>query len=1077
MIPTLRLHLLGEFLLISDDTPLTSVDMPRLQSLLAFLVLHHTAPQPRSHLAYLLWPDSTDAQAHTNLRNVIHKLRQTLPNADSFLRADRQELQWQPNAPWTLDVQDFEQALAQAGEAKQAKDIVRERQALAKATELYLGDLLPNCYDEWVLPERDRLRQEFLRALERLMGLLEQERNYDAAISAAQRLLRHDPLHEAAYRHLMRLYAVSGDRVAALRVYHNCTTVLERELGAEPSRATREAYERLMQTEAPSAEQMILHTPLLASTPLVGRQQEWAQLQTAWRNTAVGRPHLVVLSGEAGIGKTRLAEELLTWVGRQGIATATAHCYAVEGGLAYAPIAAWLRIDTLRAYLLTLSDVWLTEVARLVPDLLVDRPDLPRPGPLTESWQRQHLFEALARTMLAGDRPLLLLLDDMQWSDRETLEWLHYLLRFDDHAPLLLIGTVRTEETQIEHALETLLKSLRREGLVTELELGSLSASETAYLAAHMAGHSLDLNVLTDLYQETEGNPLFVVETVRAGALEQERPVQQASGGVNARPGSMLPPTVQAVITSRLTQLSPVAREVGSVAAVIGRAFTFNVLAKASGSDEDALVRGLDELWQRRIVREQGEDAYDFSHDKLREGAYAALSGARRRMLHRRVAEALESIHLNDLDAVSGQIAAHYEQAGLTEWAILYYERAGKVALKVYANADAIASFQRALALLETAPPTGSPREIAAQLHEHVGDVLYLTGKNADARSAYQQALILAQARECTWQARLQRKAAKTWEMQRKYEEAQRAYTLAETALGGQPGTDVQEWWQEWIEIQIGRIDAYYWQARVQEMLELVKQSWVAVEEHGTPAQRAAFFLSLAGTNLRHDRYVVSEDALRYARIALAAYRESGNLVKIAVAQYTLGFYQLWLGDLDKAEEQMREALAIAERTGDVTVQSHCWTYLSIVARRRGQLEEARHLSAQARLMATVAHRLEYLGTVEANLAWIAWRENDLSETLKHGTAALQIWQQVELVYPFHWTALFPLSGEALAQNRSAEAVDYARRLLTPGQQRLPDALTAKLEAAIQAWDAGQPEAGKAQLQQATTMAQEMDYL
>ena len=217
MNPTLRIHLLGDFLLLSDETPVTSIDLPRLQSLVAYLLLHHGVPQSRSRLAYLLWPDSTDAQAHTNLRNLVHKLRQALPDADAFLRSDRQTLAWQPSSPqasWTLDVRDFEEALVQADRARDGSEA---RHALEAAVKLYRGDLLPSCYDEWILPERDRLRQAMLNALGRLIEQEEQERDYQAAINSAQRLLRYDPLHETTYRHLMRLYALTGDRAAALR--------------------------------------------------------------------------------------------------------------------------------------------------------------------------------------------------------------------------------------------------------------------------------------------------------------------------------------------------------------------------------------------------------------------------------------------------------------------------------------------------------------------------------------------------------------------------------------------------------------------------------------------------------------------------------------------------------------------------------------------------------------------------------------------------------------------------------------------------------------------------------------------
>jgi tetratricopeptide (TPR) repeat protein len=280
-------------------------------------------------------------------------------------------------------VADFERGLAQA---EQAKDQMAVRLALEQAVEAYRGDLLPSCYDEWILPERERLRQLFLGALERLLLLHEREGNYAAAIRAAQRLLRHDPLQEATYRYLMRLYAASGDRAAALRTYHTCVTVLERELVAEPAAATRAAYERLLQKEEPTALPAVPPPKAVAAAPLLGRHQEWERLRQAWQQARTGEPHLVVLSGEAGIGKTRLAEEFLAWVARQGSATASARCYAAEGELAYAPVTSWLRSEAIASSLSRLADPWLVEVARFVPELLLNRADLPHPSPLSERW-------------------------------------------------------------------------------------------------------------------------------------------------------------------------------------------------------------------------------------------------------------------------------------------------------------------------------------------------------------------------------------------------------------------------------------------------------------------------------------------------------------------------------------------------------------------------------------------------------------------------------------------------------------------------------------------------------------------
>ena len=246
----LRIRLLGDFELLANDVPLSSLDVPRLQSLLAYLALHRGVPQSRSRIAFTLWPDSTDAQAHTNLRNLLFKLRMTLPEVDTFLVVDRLTLCWQQDTLWSLDVQDFESAVAQAEHARCMQDEVTERQALEQAVQCYQGDLLPSCYDEWIQDERDRLQQLYQGALERLIELLQAAANYAAAIRVAQRLLRLNPLHEATYRHLMRLHAARGDRGAVSRTYQNCVAVLKRELAIEPGLTTRKTYARLMQAEA-----------------------------------------------------------------------------------------------------------------------------------------------------------------------------------------------------------------------------------------------------------------------------------------------------------------------------------------------------------------------------------------------------------------------------------------------------------------------------------------------------------------------------------------------------------------------------------------------------------------------------------------------------------------------------------------------------------------------------------------------------------------------------------------------------------------------------------------------------------
>jgi len=246
----------------------------------------------------------------------------------------------------------------------------------------------------------------------------------------------------------------------------------------------------------------------------------------------------------------------------------------------------------------------------------------------------------------------------------------------------------------------------RRTDQLTEIELGPLDEPDTASLAASIAGAELNSDTASQLYRETEGNPLFIVETVRAGELKDT--IQQRTS---------LSPKIQTVIESRLAQLSPSARRIANLAAAIGRAFAFDVLTEASHEDEDWLVRGLDELWQRRIIREQSDNDYDFSHNKIREIVYNSLSAANRRLLHRRIAGAMVRAYAANLDNFSKQIALQYEAAGEKEKAIAYYQRAGQVAQQIFANPDAIQLYSSGLKLLETLPdnPERAEQELILQ--------------------------------------------------------------------------------------------------------------------------------------------------------------------------------------------------------------------------------------------------------------------------------------------------------------------------------------------------------------------------
>lgn len=726
---TLHIQLFGEFCLTYNDTPLTVFNTPKLQLLLAYLVLHRDAPQPRQTLAYLFWPESNDSQARTNLRNALHLLRNTLPEAEQFLRIDNQTIQWRTDSPFTLDVATFAQGIQSA---TTNKDLATAQATLKESLSLYRGELLTGFYEDWVLAERERWQERYVGALELASTLAEQQRDYRSAIEYGRRLLQLDSLREETYARLMQLYALQGDRATALRVYHNCATILVRELGVEPGPVTQGIYERLLNLE----ETQPAIAPRRTAAPLIGRQAAWETLQAAWQQSQRGHPRLVLLIGEAGIGKTRLAEEFLDWAARQGVVTGTAHCYAAGGRFALAPVQEWLRAPVFQKNRQTVAAVWRSEAARLLPELLTEQQGATTSPTLAENWQRQRLFEALARLTLQGQPTLLLLLDDIQWCDEDTLDWLHYLLRFDPSARLLLIATARQEELQQEQPLLAFLSRLRQTELLQEEALARLTPADTAALVTTLTGQGEGTNNADAIYAETEGNPLFIVETVRARLSQPEQGGRMPSApqpSILTAPGATtLPPKVHAVIEARLTQLSPEAHDLARVAAVIGRAFDAATLGKASESTEDELVRGLDELWQHGIIREQGlnrlgVEAYDFSHDKLREVAYQSLSSIRRRLLHRRVAEALEFYHAAQRDEVAHQLARHYERAGLPAKAIPYYERAAAVAHRLAAVQEAIGMLTHAQSLLPLLPTGEEQTRLALALQIALGPLLLAT--------------------------------------------------------------------------------------------------------------------------------------------------------------------------------------------------------------------------------------------------------------------------------------------------------------------------------------------------------------
>jgi DNA-binding SARP family transcriptional activator len=1030
----LEMRFLGDFAIKVGGEPVITLNKPRLQSLLAYLILHRDAPQFRYHLAGMLWPDSPETQAHTNLRNLVYLLKKALPGSDRLILSDAQTLQWNPQASFRLDVLDFQQIAY--GSSLQTVPLEK----LETAVQLYQGDLLPSCYEEWVFAEREHYRQVFIALLDHLIDRYESLRRYEDAIAGCQRLVTAEPFHKDGYPRLMRLFALNVEVPLALKTYQDYVRLLKSELGIEPPSEMQDLYAHLKRTAGqvrPSGGYQVFPPPLL---PLVGRSVEWQAIQSLWKTTAGGNAHMLIICGEAGIGKTRLVEEQAGWAQRQGIRTAMAHCFPSEGALPYAPVVEWLRVLQLPP----LGRVWKIELSRLLPELL--EKNAAPPAPLSEAWQRLRLFEALARAALGGHQKTLLIVEDLHWCDSDTLEWLHYLLRFDPHAPLLVVGTVRSEEADANPAYDRLLSVTRQEGTSLEIELGPLNEIETGQLAAGVAGKTLESGVGPLLYQETEGNPLFIVETVRAELFKQAR-----------LPGLQpLPYKAQAVLENRIRQLSPVTREMAQLAATIGRAFSLEILRRASSSIEVNLIKSLDEMLQRRIVREIAQNTFDFSHDKLRQAALVEISGPHRQMLHRQVAEALVSLAEGKLESQGGEIASHYEQAGRLELAVQYYQIAAESARKIFANDLAVQYFQRAISLGELPPSNASSQTISsdqlALLYEKMGEILAIVGKYPQAQVSLERALAQPFGSSALWRSQLYRKICETMVPQYLDLQAHAALDQAEQALNLSNREGMLPERQEWIQIQLTRSDLYYWKNQPDQIDAILQKILPIVEAEGRPDQYSEMLSQQLMARFRHERYRLSNETLEIARHKLDFANKLVAPLEISTAMWLLGFSLLWHGEPLAARDWLAKAYEAAGRLDARLLQERSLSFLSLASRQLGDITATRQQSAALFALASEMGRKNSLGTSQANLGWLAWRDGDLALAEELCNSANEIWKHSGEVV-MRWPADWVLLAIAVSRRDLDRAKDRARALLDSNLQIQPilEPVAEQLEEALRA--------------------------
>jgi DNA-binding SARP family transcriptional activator len=689
----LHVSLLGEPLVKHGEATLTFSTRKAL-ALLAYLAVEGGL-HPRKTLSEAFWPELDAEHGRAALRATLLELRRLFershgPGEQDHLRIERDLLGIAQDNSLLVDLRLIEAASKLAGRGiaslvGQARDEILAQ--LEQASRQVRGPFLAGFslrdsqfFDDWSSQNREHWHLRASQVFDALSMLYEQGGEVERAIESVTRWLWFDPLNEEGYRRLMRLRFSRGDRVGALGAYARCRTVLAEELQVEPEPETVALAKRIRHT-APLRPAQV--RPARASA---GRIAEFGTLIERYQHAQAGQPQLVLLQGEGGIGKTRLATEFARWAIAQGADVLMGKALQTERPLPYQPLVEVLRrrLEQEQAPATLVSEVWLAELAHLLPELRERYPDLSVPAP-DEVFGHARLFEATARLIRAwaARRPLVLLLDDVQWADPATLDLLLYLARSlaEQPAPVLLLFNLTTSGESFAEAPSSWVMALKRTRLpLTARVLAAFTQEETHRFVRALVwaeqppavgnGGSTDegsgsrevapyRDVLVPfanwLYVQTQGHPLYLVETLKellAREILVPSPGENGAWGLVLRAGllaetpvgELIPSSVRELIRSQLGRLTPSARALLVAGAALGQGLSFERLIGVAQLDEREGLRALEELLRNgwlcegaQIEEGQGLDDYAFPREMMREVVYQEAGVTHQRLIQRRV--------------------------------------------------------------------------------------------------------------------------------------------------------------------------------------------------------------------------------------------------------------------------------------------------------------------------------------------------------------------------------------------------------------------------------------------------------
>lgn len=700
-VPAIHIRLLGRFEVARGARTLEADDWRRRKAAALLQRLALERRLLRDEALDFLWPDADPAAAANNLYRTLYSLRQTLDEAlgegasqatlsfnDGVLRL--------ADEVW-VDVQAFE---------ARCEELSASTAQLQETLSLYEGPLLPDgVYDDWTAVPRQTLHRLYRDACLRLADEATERRDIESAITRLRPLLKKDRADEDVQRRLMRLYALLGRRHDALRQYRACMEALDEELGLPPAPETRDLHQKILQSTLTVPSQAVVprppavekstvsHSPLVAhdKTPIAGRRQELQRLQAILKGVADGEGKTVLIEGVTGVGKTRLARELLNNAAAMGMTVLWGAAYEFEGHLAYQPFVE--AID----HFLAQTDRDRTEnpLANFRPENASD--------PQQAKWA---LFDSAASfvTGAGGDAPVVLFVDDLHAADEGTLQLFHYLARHMRSQPFLLGAACRTDvRLEAPSPFGALRSALYREGLRETIALAPLETGAITSVVRHILTGDVAPQINDMIAAGTEGNPFFAEEMCRAlldsGRITRRDGVWQ----MTAEEMPAVPMDLRQLLRQRIAQAGSATVSTLEVAAIVGRTFNLEILRRVAVPEGADLIDALDAALQAEFI-EEADRGYRFRHGLIRRALQDAQSRPRRRRLHARIAEAIEDTCTVRGEAPDEQVEAlayHYEHSDRPQRALPHLIRAGQRAADFYAFEAAVDIYERALALMD----------------------------------------------------------------------------------------------------------------------------------------------------------------------------------------------------------------------------------------------------------------------------------------------------------------------------------------------------------------------------------------